>query len=223
MKYIKANWPAHPKIKAYTTLREGWFGRNENLMNLLPIPEEPIWLNQQHTTKAIDATSDLSSEPVADASYTTRPNQVCVVTTADCLPILICNKKGTHVAAIHGGWRGLAAGIIESTLKALPLKPEDLLVWLGPAIGPKKFEVGDDVYSAFTERYPEAACAFYYCGRGKWLADLYMLASIRLNLCGVLQIFGGDFCTYTQKDMFYSYRREKEQTGHMASVIWISD
>lgn len=223
MKYIKANWPAPPCVKAFTTLREGWFGRDERLSTLLPIPSEPIWLNQQHTAFVVDAAAVKNNdiEPIADACFTTLPNQVCAVLTADCLPILISNRQGTHVAAIHGGWRGLAKGVLESTLAALAISPEDTIVWLGPAIGPKKFEVGDDVYQAFTTQHPESARAFYPHA-GKWLADLYTLAKIRLNLHGILQVFGGDFCTYTQKDMFYSYRREKDQTGHMATLIWIS-
>lgn len=222
MKYIKANWPAHPKIKAYTTLREGWDDCQNKLANLLPIPNEPIWLNQQHTTKVINAAC-VQQDTIADASFTNEAQRVCAVLTADCLPVLISNKQGTHIAAIHGGWRGLSKGIIEQTLQALALPPEDILVWLGPAIGPKKFEVGEDVYLAFTENHPESARAFYAHERGKWLADLYTLAKIRLNLQGITQIFGGGFCTYTQKDMFYSYRRDKKSPGRMATLIWIGE
>jgi YfiH family protein len=127
------------------------------------------------------------------------------------------------VAAIHAGWRGLSGGIIETTVQALAQKPEDLLVWLGPAIGPQKFEVGQDVYDAFTLQQPESAEGFTPYKEGKWLADLYELARIRLKRLGIAHIYGGDFCTYTQDDLFFSYRRDKGKTGRMASLIWIDN
>lgn len=230
--YLQPEWPAPPHIKAYTTLREGWGGRklqqnptdpsaeSRRLQALLHLPEEPIWLTQTHSSIVIPAET-ANKEQIADASFTTALNRVCTVLTADCLPLLICNKAGTHIAAIHAGWRGLAGGIIENTLNALNQPSDDLLVWLGPAIGPSKFEVGEDVYSAFTNKHSESALAFIPHASGKWLANLYELAKIRLKFMGISKIYGGHFCTYSQEELFYSYRRDHGNTGRMASMIWI--
>lgn len=232
--YIEPNWPAPLAIKAYTTLRTPTthpaYGEqslrekipaiNSRLQKLFSLPEEPIWLTQKHTVTAIEALPE-NKYQMADASFTDQPNRVCIVFTADCLPLLICTKQATHVAAIHAGWRGLANGIIEATLQALQQSPDELLVWLGPAIGPKKFEVGQDVYDAFIEKHAESVQAFQPLTAGKWLADIYTLAKIRLKLQGISQIYGGEYCTYTQADLFHSYRREQGKTGRMASMIWI--
>lgn len=230
--YLQPEWPAPSHIKAYTTLRDGWGGRklqqnsadpeveSRRLQALLHLPEEPIWLKQTHSAIAIPAEIE-NKEQIADASFTHAPNRVCVVLTADCLPLLICNKKGTHIAAIHAGWRGLASGVIENTLTKLNQPKDDLLVWLGPAIGPTKFEVGEDVYSAFTNKHPESALAFRPHTPGKWFANLYELAKIRLKIMGISNIYGTDFCTYSQENLFYSYRRDQGNTGRMASLIWI--
>lgn len=229
MRYIQPDWPAPAQVKAYTTVRKYWgdqafHTKNEetarSLKTLLQLPEDPVWITQTHSTIAVEAAPE-NRHSKADASFTHRPNRVCVVLTADCLPILICNKQGTHIAAIHAGWRGLAGGIIETTLQGLMQRADDLLVWLGPAIGPRKFEVENDVYDAFTHQHAETASAFTPHAESKWLANLYALASFRLNLQGVSQIYGGQFCTYSQEDLFFSYRRDKGQTGRMASMIWI--
>jgi polyphenol oxidase len=229
MKYIKPDWPAPSPIKAYTTVRTGWGANNPDYMkesrdleSLLSLPEQPIWIKQKHTAIAIEAALK-NKEQIADATYTSQCNRICIVLTADCLPILICNQQGTHVAAIHAGWRGLASGIIEATVQALQQPAQELLVWLGPAIGPQKFEVGRDVYDAFTHQSTESATAFTAYTEGKWLADLYALARIRLKWQGISQIYGGHFCTYTQEDLFFSYRRDKGITGRMASLIWVSE
>lgn len=230
MKFIQPHWPAPANIMAYTTLRDGFSGRHaqsgsENgesrLQALLKLPNTPVWLKQVHGTGVVPALP-ASLEREADASYASEPGQVCVVLTADCLPILICNKLGTRVAAIHAGWRGLAAGVIESTLAALEQPGKDLMAWLGPAIGPERFEVGEDVFHAFTSRHADAKSAFAPCSPGKWLANLYDLARMRLNLSGLTQTYGGEYCTYRQQDLFYSYRRDKGNTGRMASLIWIN-
>lgn len=201
MKYIKPTWPAPQHIKAFTTSKLGWGAfesrNDQQLINLLSLPHEPIWVNQTHSTIALKAMPS-NKDQNADAIFTNETNRVCAVMTADCLPVLICNKQGTHVAAIHAGWRGLAAGIIEKTIEQLQQATEDLLVWLGPAIGPDKFEVGKDVYEAFTNQHPESNAAFRFHQEGKWHADLYALAKIRLQNQGVQDIYGGDFCTYTQ-------------------------
>lgn len=227
MKYIQPDWPAPHAIKAFTTLRQGWGGRHaqpieesNHLESLLHLPERPIWLKQTHSTRVVQALPE-KDEPEADASYTTETNRICVVLTADCLPILICNTEGTQVAAIHAGWRGLAGGIIENTINVFNEPGPNLLVWLGPAIGPQQFEVGIDVYDTFTQKHAESAAAFLPHTEGKWLANLYELAKIRLKLLNVEQIYGGNFCTFSQKELFFSYRRDQGKTGRMASLIWI--
>lgn len=220
MKYIEPDWPAPACIKAYTTVKQ--FDHNaENLKTLLRLPDDPIWITQKHTALALEATPE-NKDKIADASFTAVPNRVCAVMTADCLPLLICNKDGSKVAAIHAGWRGLANGVVEATLQAMGKPLSDLLVWLGPAIGPLKFEVGEDVFTAFTERMPETEASFTAYKEGKWLADLYGIAKVKLGLLGVAQIYGGEFCTYTQEALFFSYRRDKGKTGRMISLIWIA-
>ena len=226
MNYIEPIWPAPDHVKAYTTVRKGWTGRqaqteNDALETLLALPTAPLWVTQKHTAIAIEATPE-NKEHIADATFTSQPNRVCVVLTADCLPLLICDQEGTQVAAIHAGWRGLANGVIEATVQALQQPAHNLLVWLGPAIGPQKFEVGRDVYDLFTQTHPESMTAFTPHQEEKWLADLYKLARIRLQKQGISRIYGGNFCTYTQEDLFFSYRRDKGNTGRMASLIWIN-
>lgn len=241
MQFITPNWPAPKQIKAYTTTRQGWGGRKPHhdlnkgnyaadnsdyvaesirLTELLNLPSEPIWINQTHSNQVLKAIPENKEQP-ADASFTDQKDLVSVVLTADCLPVLICNRQATHVAAIHAGWRGLSAGIIENTLQALQQDPDDLYVWLGPAIGPTKFEVGNDVYDAFTQQHPESANGFKPHIEGKWMADLYALARLRLNLQGIEQIYGGQYCTYSHDELFFSYRRDQGKTGRMASLIWI--
>lgn len=230
MNFITPDWDAPTHIKAYTTLKAAWTPLEtgdqdrkrptQHLKTLLRLPSDPIWINQKHTAVAIPATPD-RQECVADASFTDQMNRVCVVLTADCLPLLICNKAGTKVAAIHAGWRGLASGIIENTISAFGESGKNVMVWLGPAIGPQKFEVGRDVFDAFTQKMPTSANAFIPYSENKWLADLYALAKMRLAAQGISAIYGGEFCTYTQDDLFFSYRRDKGVTGRMASLIWM--
>lgn len=243
MNFITPNWPAPLHIKAFTTVKTSWgdlpsdhhhFNKsgsdedkvfqvdNSRLKKLFHLPEDPMWLTQIHSAIALPALPE-NERKNGDAIFTTLPNRICLVLTADCLPLLICNKTGTHVAAVHAGWKGLAAGVIEATLDALGQDPRDLLVWLGPAIGPNKFEVGKDVFDAFTHKNAETEIAFVPHTPGKWLANLYTLAKIRLQARGITQIYGGDFCTYTQEDLFFSYRRDQGRTGRMASLIWIEN
>jgi YfiH family protein len=228
--HITPNWPAPASVKACTTTRTLWGspdpGSNDpteraRLQSLLALPADPIWLKQIHSTIAVPAEQNqLNTE--ADASYTDQTGRVCLVLTADCLPILVCNQQGTQVAAIHAGWRGLANGVIENTIRAMKTDPAQLLVWFGPAIGPQKFEVGTDVYQAFTQNNAALDTCFIPCAPEKWLANLYELAAARLNQIGVNKIFGGEYCTHTQSDLFFSYRRDQGKTGRMASVIWIA-
>jgi YfiH family protein len=219
MKCITPQWPAPANVKAFTTTKPNWGGKQDDLKTLYDLPSEPIWLKQIHSTDIVEALH--GDEKIADASFTTTPKQICVVLTADCLPVLICNRQGTIVSAIHAGWRGLANGILETSVAALNQAPEELLVWLGPAIGPTKFEVGRDVYEAFTSKHAISTKAFTAHAQDKWLANLYELAKIRLNLLGIKQIFTEEFCTFSQDDLFFSYRRDKGNTGRMASLIWL--
>lgn len=224
--YIKPVWPAPPQIKAYTTTRHAWIGtkpeENSHLQTLLGLPEQPVWITQKHTNIAVPALPHNQAQ-IADACFTDASNRVCAVLTADCLPLLICSQSGSKIAAIHAGWRGLAAGIIENTVQSLHLPADELMVWLGPAISRKKFEVGREVYEAFTHKNEESAAAFVPHADEKWLADLYSLAAIRLRLLGIQQIYGGEFCTYLQDDLFFSYRRDRGRKGSMVSLIWINE
>ncbi len=201
----------------------------------LILPGEPFWLNQVHGTLVLDAAAGARSDgpcspqpqppPDADGSFTRLPGQVCAVLTADCLPLLLCADDGSVVAAVHAGWRGLADGVIESAVTAMGIAPARLLAWLGPAIGPGAFEVGVDVRDAFCVHDPQAARAFVVQGEGadkerKWFCDLYRLARQRLVTQGVVRITGGACCTYSDKQRFYSFRRDGV-TGRMAALIWL--
>jgi YfiH family protein len=243
---IRPDWPAPETVQALTTTRQGgvstgnWASLNladhvgddplvvqENrryLHKVLELPAEPAWLQQVHSDNVVEAEAvsvDLQLEPPkADASVVRAPGQVSVVLTADCLPALFCDRAGSCVAAAHAGWRGLAAGVLERTIQAMGVDPGELLVWLGPAIGPQAFEVGDEVRRAFVEQHPQTAEAFTRSTRQRWLADLYQLARIRLSAAGVQAVYGGDHCTFSEADLFYSYRRD-DVTGRMASLIWL--
>ncbi len=232
--FLQPDWPAPATVKAFTTLRASGIGDRHTpeaiidygrLKTLLTLPNEPVWLTQKHTTTVIAApqVDPLTERPIADAAFTDKPNQVCAVLTADCLPVLMTNRDGTQVAAIHAGWRGLAHGIIEATLTALKSPPQDILVWLGPAIGPERFEVRKDVYDVFTENDSAAKAAFTQFADEHWRADLYQLARIRLQKHGVQAIFGGGLCTHSDQKNYFSYRRDGISTGRIVSLIWIED
>ena len=182
------------------------------------LPAEPLWLNQVHGVAVADVAT-ASPGISADASVAHAPGQVCAVLTADCLPLLLAARDGSVVAAAHAGWRGLADGVIEATVAAMRMPGSELSVWLGPAIGPAAFEVGDEVRAAFCRHDARAAAAFVAHGAGKWLCDLYALARQRLAALGVTQVSGGGLCTYGAAQRFYSYRRDGA-TGRMASLIW---
>lgn len=239
--YIKPNWPAPPGVQAFTTTRLKGFSQapydhfnlahhvgeaeavvrqnREQLRQELSLPSEPVWLNQTHSAIAISL-DDPGDSVTADAAYTRESGKVCAVLTADCLPLLVTHQKGHTAAAIHAGWRGLLAGVIDQTLLALKENPSELLVWLGPAIGPQAFEVGPEVREAYLKRHPDYARAFKP-HKDRWLANIYDLAKICLNHLNVHAIYGGTDCTY-QNPQFYSYRRDQGQTGRMASLIWLS-
>ena len=237
---IVPQWPAPPAVRAFATTRAGGFSRGrwaglnlgghvdddpgavaDNralLSDQLRLPAEPRWLSQVQGTRVC-----LPGRPLdcADACFEDRPGRVCVVLTADCLPVLFCNVAGTRVAAAHAGWRGLLAGVLEQTVAEFDDPPDQLLAWLGPAIGPSAFEVGDEVRDAFVES--RAACGSHFRARGPghWLADLYGLARDRLAGAGVLRVSGGGLCTFSDPERFFSYRRDGV-TGRMASLIWLT-
>ncbi len=235
--FIFPNWNAPPNVHAVMTTRVGGFSKSpfdsfnlathvdDNLDTVLEnrrllktelnLPTEPFWLEQIHSNTVVETQPNLIL-PQADASFSTRKNGVCVIMTADCLPVLMCSNEGEKIAAIHAGWRGLANGIISNTVAAL--KTKDLMVWLGAAIGAERFEVGDDVRDTFLKKSPDYSIAFKVHKNG-WLADIYQLARIELAHLGITAVFGGEFCTVTDEEKFYSYRRDK-QTGRMATLIW---
>ena len=241
--FIFPDWPAPKNIRAAVTTRLNGVSQvpyasfnlashvgddltavHENRTHLrtaLALPAEPLWLKQVHGITVVDAAQG-GVEPEADGAFCSQPGVVCAVLTADCLPILICNWQGTKVAALHAGWRGLAGGVIEAGVKALSESGNELLAWLGPAIGPEKFEVGAEVRSAFLQYDPHAASAFRATRDGKYLADIYMLARQRLQKLGLAAVYDGGFCTVTDAARFFSYRRDGV-TGRMATLIWIDN
>lgn len=239
--FILPDWPAPASVRAAVTTRIGGVSKDPyNTFNLathvgddpkavavnraqlratLKLPSDPQWLRQVHGVTVIDAMGT-KDEPEADGACTTKPGAVCAVLTADCLPVLLCDRQGTRVAALHAGWRGLAGGVIEAGVQALNVPGAGLLAWLGPAIGPDTFEVGKEVRDTFIAHDPAANTAFRPQAGGKYLADIYRLARQRLAALGVTAVYGGGLCTVRDRARFYSYRREGE-TGRMASLIWL--
>ncbi len=239
--WIVPEWEAPAAVRALVTTRHGGVSlppydamnlgghvgdaeaavaQNRAILRAL-LPAEPKWLKQVHATAVAEADA-ATGEAEADASVARCKGTVCAVMVADCLPLLLCDRAGTVVAAAHAGWRGLAAGVIERTVRAMGVEPGSLMVYLGPAIGPGAFEVGDEVRQAFTDFDREAAAAFAPAAPGKWLADIYLLARQRLARLGVERVSGGGFCTYTEKERFFSYRRDRA-TGRMAALIWLDE
>lgn len=237
--FIVPEWPAPARVRAMITTRAGGVSRDAYAsLNLgdhvgddaaavaqnrariaVHLPDAPLWLRQVHGTDIADARSARSGCE-ADASIAREPGRVLAVLTADCLPVLLADDTGRAIAVAHAGWRGLAAGVIERTVNALSLEPARLLAYLGPAIGPGAFEVGDDVRQAFLAADADAAAAFVPGTTGKWYANLYLLARQRLARLGTARVFGGEFCTHREADRFFSHRRDRV-TGRMASLIWL--
>lgn len=237
---IVPDWPAPANVRTLQTTRHGGVSaapydslnlgshvgdaplavaRNRMMFNTL-LPSEPVWLEQVHGTAVANA--DMAGCRVqADACVARHRASVCVVMTADCLPVLLCDEQGTVVGAAHAGWKGLAAGVIEATVCEMAVEPKNLMAWLGPAIGPDAFEVGDEVRAAFVSADPQAAAAFVPGQPGKWFADIYVLARMRLEALGIARIYGGGRCTFRERDDFYSYRRDGA-TGRMGSFIWLA-
>lgn len=236
---IIPDWPAPINVKSLQTTRAGGISsppydsfnlgdhvgdaplaveRNRILLNRL-LPSEPVWLEQVHGIRVANA--DMAScLPQADACIARHRAAVCVVMTADCLPVLLCDTQGSVVGTAHAGWKGLAAGVIEAIVQAMDVAPENIMVWLGPAISQNEFEVGDEVRAAFVAIQPQAASAFIPGQNGKWFADLYALARLRLNALGITAIYGGGYCTYRERERFFSYRRDGA-TGRMGTFIWL--
>jgi YfiH family protein len=235
---IRPDWPAPANVRALMTTRVGgvsggpWASLNlgdhvgddpahvaaNRVLLRGALPGEPGWLRQVHGARVVETGGD---DIEADARFSRTPGQVCAVLTADCLPVLFCDHTGRVVAAAHAGWRGLAGGVLEATVAAMAVPPDDILAWLGAAIGPYAFEVGDDVRAAFLAQHSETAAAFAPQGApGKWLADLYALARIRLARAGVTAVYGGGRCTFSEADAFFSYRRDGV-TGRMAALVWL--
>lgn len=263
---IIPDWPAPAAVKALQTTRQGGVSiapydslnlgshvgddplvvaRNRMLLNTL-LPSEPVWLEQTHGTLVVNA-DHADCFPQADACIARHRAAVCAVMTADCLPVLLCDVQGSVVGAVHAGWKGLAAGVIEAAVLAMEVAPQSLMAWLGPAISQDNFEVGDEVRAAFIAAQPQAASAFTPSpcaegsprsggvpaglplagvmgeGRGegeKWFADIYALARLRLNALGIMQIYGGGRCTCREHTQFFSYRRDGA-TGRMGTFIWL--
>lgn len=240
--WMTPDWPAPPNVKAAATLRtggvsEGAFSslnlgshvgdvpgavsENRHLLKAaLGLPAEPTWLNQVHGIAVVDAALS-GTPPAADASVARGAGAVCVVMTADCLPVLFCDRGGTRVGAAHAGWRGLAGGVLGATIKALDVPPSQLMAWLGPAIEQDAFEVGDDVHEAFLKLAAGNAAAFQANSRGRWQADLYQLARNELARLGVTAVYGGGFKCFADSERFFSYRRES-RTGRMATLVWLT-
>jgi len=255
--FIIPDWPMPKNIKALCTTRQGGVSKapfdslnmathvedvlNDVMQNRALIqqkanlPSEPVWLNQQHTDIALELTNQSSfAEPaIADASWTQSQNVVCVVMTADCLPVLLTDKQGSCVAAIHAGWKGLADKIVRQTIQKMPVEPSELMAWIGPAISVRQFEVGQDVFDAFAKQSPDNKPFFHkqssqieshskVSPNTKYLADLPGLVSLEMQKLGLTQIHKSNLCSYEDKEQFFSYRRDGK-TGRMASMIWIEN
>ncbi len=236
-------WPAPFRVRALSTCRGGGCSRppydslnlachvgddpaavvvnRQRLRHLAGLPAQPLWLQQVHGTVLVDA-AQAAAGVSADGAFARDPGVVCAVLTADCLPLLLCDRHGYSVAALHCGWRGLAAGIVEQALATLAVAGDEFLAWLGPAIGPAAFVVGEEVRQAFVAHDPAAAAAFVPGVAGRWHADLYALARQRLAACGVHRVYGGGRCTWHEEREFFSYRRDGP-TGRMATLIWMEE
>jgi polyphenol oxidase len=243
---IEPDWPAPPGVRAAFTLRTGGVSappfhslnlgagigdspqavaeNRRRVSERLRLPAEPAWLEQVHGTAVVEAetvrtSAGFAATPKADASVTHSAGHVCAIRVADCMPVLFAALDGSAVGAAHAGWRGLAGGVLEVTVERLGVPASQLVAWMGPTIGPRNFEVGEDVRAAFIETDAIAVSAFVRNDRGRWQCDLYALARQSLNRLGVTRIYGGGWCTFAESDRFFSYRRDG-QCGRMAALIW---
>ncbi len=234
-------WPAPANVRAWVTERAGGVGtggyatlnlathvgddprhvaaNRARLRTALALPAEPAWLEQVHGTNVLDLDGD--GLAAADGAVTGRTGTVCAVLTADCLPVLLCDRRGRRAGVAHAGWRGLLHGVLPAAVRRLGVPAEDVLAWLGPAIGPAAYEVGRDVRDAYLAASPGAAARFAANDRGRWQADLYGLARDSLAAAGVREVHGGGFCTFGERERFFSHRREAP-CGRMATLIWLA-
>ncbi|MBR7069940.1 MAG: peptidoglycan editing factor PgeF [Oxalobacter sp.] len=250
MDLIIPDWPAPANVSAFTTLRTGGFSkppygdadgglglnlgthvgddpetvRKNRALLRASLPSDPVWLNQVHGAEVVEA-DKVSGVPDADAAWTAVAGKVCIIMTADCLPVLFCSADGKVVGAAHGGWRGLAAGVLQRTVEAMRTRSNaPIIAWLGPAIGSKVFEVGGEVRAAFVGQDSAMASSFAPENGvpGKFIADIYGIARTILKHMGITSVYGGDWCTVTDAARFYSFRRDHGKTGRMATGIWLS-
>ena len=239
---IVPDWPAPPGVRSAFTLRTGGVSvapydslnlgasigdspeavaeNRRRVREKLRLPAEPVWLEQVHGVEVVVLDDSPGLAPAGDASVAWGAGCVCAIRVADCMPVLFAARDGSAVAAAHAGWRGLAGGVLEATVGRLDLPASQLIAWMGPAIGPAHFEVGDEVRAAFTATDLDASSAFVANARGRWQCDLYALARRRLTAIGISGIYGGGWCTFAEADRFFSYRRSG-QCGRMAALIWI--
>jgi YfiH family protein len=234
------DWPAPARVRAWVSERAGGTSSGsyaalnlgvhvgdsakrvaENRAHLragVPLPSEPVWLEQVHGVTVLDL--DRDAVAAADGAVTSRAGVVCAVLTADCLPVIFASRDGGRVGVAHAGWRGLLNGVLPAAVRALRAPPAAIVAWLGPAIGPASYEVGADVRDAYLARDASASAAFTPNARGRWQADLYALARASLAGAGVTDVHGGGFCTYREADRFFSHRREAP-CGRFATLVWL--
>lgn len=242
VRWLTPQWPAPANVKGLATLRSGGVSagpyaglnlathvgdrredvdRNRALLRASArLPSEPVWLEQVHGTRVWDAATSSNQPPIADAAIARVERKICTIMTADCLPVLFCDTDGKAVGAAHAGWRGLAGGVLDATVAAMSVPAARVIAWLGPAIEPAAFEVGEEVREQFLARTQAHADAFVRNARERWQADIYRLARVELERLGVAGVYGGGFDVFADDARFFSYRREK-QTGRMATMIWI--
>ncbi|HSQ79711.1 MAG TPA: peptidoglycan editing factor PgeF [Casimicrobiaceae bacterium] len=246
--WIVPRWPAHPAVRAFVTTRNGGVSEGscasldagghplrgdaahiaavlENRRRIRAwLPSAPHWLEQVHGTRAVRVDATDPAQPAggiqADAAVTRERGVVLAIRAADCLPVLLCDRQGEVIGAAHAGWRGLAAGVLENAVAAMGCPPARVVAWLGPAIGHRAFEVGDEVRDAFAAADPRATTAFEPAAAGKWLADLEALARQRLARAGVGDVHGGGMCTMSDPSRYFSFRRDRT-TARMAALIWL--
>ena len=244
-RWITPDWPAPRDVRTVTTTRNGGVSRapyaslnlgagsgdapcavadnRARVLAALGIEREPCWLRQVHGAN-VEPAAHFDHPPQADGSVGGRGSPPCVVLTADCLPIVLCDSSGTRVGIAHAGWRGLAAGVIARCVDAMQRPGRDLLAWLGPAIGPGSYEVGPEVREAILSTHPTARSAFSPSSSGgdRWMADLYGIAARQLESLGIDRVYGGGFCTFRDERRFFSFRRDGT-TGRFATLVWIQD
>ena len=244
---IDINWPVPDNVRVISTTRSGGVSQSPfdsfnlglhtadnsqdvlknraTLVNYFNLPAEPVWLNQVHgkTVLALDESPDFTQETLtADASWTRQNDKLCAVMTADCLPVFISDTAGSVVGVAHGGWKGLLAGVVTATIKAMGLAEQETLIYLGPAIGAGAFIVGEEVLELFRYKDTAYSSAFFSTQKNRWHCDIYKLARTELALSGVENVYGGNLCTFDDANRFYSYRRDGENTGRMAHLIWMT-